>query len=116
MYKLATTPSKTTISRNTSYEGETIEMKINRIVNNKEPITDSAPLIYTDRKEGVQPDYNIRTDRWEHAIEAMDKVHKTELAKRQARIDAQNANNDSTNTVKKTGDNTGEPQNIQGTK
>ena len=26
------------------YEGETIEQKVNRIVNNNEPITDGAPL------------------------------------------------------------------------
>ena len=26
------------------YEGETIEQKINRVVNNKEPITDGAPI------------------------------------------------------------------------
>ena len=31
------------------YEGETIEQKVNRIVNNNEPITDGAPIIFTDR-------------------------------------------------------------------
>ena len=79
-------PSKTTISRNESYEAETLEMKIRRIVNNKEPITDGAPIIYTDRSEGVLPDYDIRTDRMEHAIDAMDKVTKTHQAKRAERI------------------------------
>ena len=39
-----------------TFEAETIEEKINRIVNNKEPITDGAPIIYTERKEGVLPD------------------------------------------------------------
>ena len=117
MYKLATNPSKTTISRNTSYQGETIEMKINRIINNEEPITDSAPLIYTDRKQGVQPDYNIRTDRWDHAIDAMDLVHKTEIAKRQERLDAaKNPAEKALMEEQKTGKNTGESQNTQGTK
>lgn len=74
--------SKTLISVNNSIEGETIEMKMERIVNNKEPIRDGAPLIYTDRKNGVQPDYDIRTDRFEYAIDAMDKVSKAKLAKR----------------------------------
>lgn len=84
MYKiLKVAKSKMTI--NESYEGETIEKKIRRIVNNKEPITDGAPLIYTERKQGVQPGYDIRTDRWEIAVEAMDKVTKTEQAKREER-------------------------------
>ena len=37
------------------YEGETIEQKVNRIVNNNEPITDGAPIIFTERKDGVLP-------------------------------------------------------------
>lgn len=78
--------NKTKLSQNKSYKGETIEMKINRIVNNKEPIKDGAPIIYTDRKNGVQPQYDIRTDRFEIAIEAMDKVTKSHLAKRDHRI------------------------------
>ena len=67
---------------NESREGETIEEKVNRIVNNKEPIKDGAPLVYTERKDGVSAGYNIRTDRWEVAVQAMDKVNKTNIAKR----------------------------------
>lgn len=67
-------------------EGETIEEKMRRVVNNNEPITDGAPLVYTDRKDGVLPQYDIRTDRWDVAIDAMDKVTKTETAKREARM------------------------------
>lgn len=74
--------NRTLLKVNNSVQGETIEMKIERIVNNKEPITDGAPIIYTDRKDGVQPDYDIRTDRWEFAIDAMDKSTKAKLAKR----------------------------------
>lgn len=74
---------KTSLFINTSYEGETIETKIERITTNKEPIQDGAPLIYTDRRDGVRPEYDIRTDRWEIAIDAMDAVTKTNLAKRQ---------------------------------
>ena len=71
---------------NDSYAGETLEAKIRRIVNNKEPIEDGAPIIYTDRKDGVQKAYDIRTDRFEVAVDAMDKVHKTEIARREQRI------------------------------
>lgn len=84
MYKLIKT-SKTSVKVNNTYQGETIEQKIQRIVNNNEPITDGAPLIYTDRKDGVQPEYDIRTDRFEVATEAMDKVTKSKLAKREER-------------------------------
>lgn len=76
-------PDKTGYIVNTSYNGETIEQKIRRIVNNKEPISDGAPLIYTERKNGVEPQYDIRTDRWEVAIDAMDTVSKTHKAKRE---------------------------------
>lgn len=76
-------PTKTTLKVNNSYEGETIEKKINRIVNNKEPIKDGAPVIYTDRKDGVRPEYDIRSDRFEIALEATDHIAKTHLAKRQ---------------------------------
>ena len=31
-------------------EGETIEAKVARITQNKEPITDSAPIIFTEKK------------------------------------------------------------------
>ena len=31
------------------YEGETIEEKVARIVQTKEPITDTAPIIYTEK-------------------------------------------------------------------
>jgi hypothetical protein len=68
------------------YEAETIEEKIRRIVNNKEPISDGAPIIYTERKHGVQPEFDIRTDRFEIAIEAMNTVEKSNRAKREQKI------------------------------
>lgn len=58
-----------------------------RITNNKEPITDSAPLVYTERKDGVLPDYNIRTDRMEKALEAMDRVSEMRRDRRSGKRD-----------------------------
>lgn len=78
-------PTVTSLSVNQSYEGETLEQKIERVTNNKEPISDGAPLIYTDRKDGVQPGYDIKTDRFDVAIEAMDKISKSHKAKRENR-------------------------------
>lgn len=73
------------VKRNTAYVGETIEDKVRRITNNKEPISDGAPQIYSERKDGVLPDYDIRTDRWEKAVEATDKISKSHKAKRDER-------------------------------
>lgn len=56
-------------------EGEPIEDKIRRILDENEPLTDGAPIIYTDKKDGVKPEFNIRTDKWQVAINAMDKVN-----------------------------------------
>ena len=62
-------------------EGESIENKVRRITEDNEPITDGAPIIYTNRDDGVLPAYNIRTDRWEIAQQAMDAVNQANLAK-----------------------------------
>lgn len=82
-YRLSQKPSKTSINVNTSYVGETLEQKIVRVVNNKEPISDGAELIYTERKDGVLPDHDIRTDKIEYALDAMTTVAKTHRAKRE---------------------------------
>lgn len=79
-------PRKSQMHNNSDYIGEMLEVKIERIMTNKEPITDTADIIYTERKDGVNPDYDIRTDRWEHAVEAMDAVSKTHKARRESRI------------------------------
>jgi len=70
------------IACNRLREGETIEGKVTRILANKEPIKDGSPLIYTDKKDGINPAYNIRTDRFELAADAMDKVNRSKEAKR----------------------------------
>lgn len=72
----------TDIELNESVEGESIEVKVQRIVENNEPISDGAPIIFTDRRDGVLPAYDIRTDRFELAIDGMDYVAKSNLAKR----------------------------------
>ena len=64
------------------YEGETIEKKVARITLTNEPITDTAPIIYTEKKDGVLPAYNIRTDRFDLAIDAMDKIEMERIAKK----------------------------------
>lgn len=73
------TYTKSQISSVPHFEGETIEDKIERIVNNGDPIDATAQIIHTDKSKGVQPQYNIRTDRWEQATEIMDVVHRGKL-------------------------------------
>lgn len=78
--------TKTTINRTKTYRGQTMEQKVRRILNNKEPITDSSPPIYTDRKDGILPDMNIRTDKWEYAVEGMNMVSNTYQGERELSI------------------------------
>lgn len=66
------------------YEGESIETKCARILQNKEPITDTAPTIYTAKEDGVLPAYNIRTDRFDIAMDAYDKITRSSAKKEQA--------------------------------
>lgn len=68
-------------------DGELIEEKVKRLTQEKTPVDDSAPIIYTERKDGVLPAYDIRTDRWAIAQEAMDKNRKAIDAKRKADYD-----------------------------
>ena len=63
------------------YDGESIETKVERVVQNKEPIEDGAEIIYTEKKQGVQPQYDIRTDKWGVAQEAMNLAHANRIAK-----------------------------------
>lgn len=68
---------------NTSYEAKTLEDTMEELTTLKQPVEATSPIIYTDRKDGVRPEYDIRTDRWEIAQEAMDYVSKTKIAKRE---------------------------------
>lgn len=81
-------PNKSVLTSVKTYEGETIEQKIERIIQNKEPIKDGAPEIFTERKDGVIAAYNIRADRWEIAADAMDAVQRSIQAKREERAKA----------------------------
>ena len=80
MYKLSIN-YKTQFNLPSLKEGELLETKVQRITTNKEPIKDGAPTIYTERKEGVLAGYNIRTDRWDVALNAMNAVNKSKITK-----------------------------------
>lgn len=59
--------------------GETLIKKIQRILDENEPLTDGAPMIYTPKQAGVRDDCNIRTDKWTLAMNAMDRVNNYKL-------------------------------------
>ena len=60
-------------------KGETLIKKIQRILDENEPLTDGAPMIYTPKQAGVRDDCNIRTDKWVLAMNAMDRVNNYKL-------------------------------------
>lgn len=74
-------PQPSVIKKATIMEGETIEQKVARLVSNNEPITDGTPLIFTERADGVQAEYNPRADKWDIAIDGMDVATRARLAK-----------------------------------
>ena len=63
------------------FEGESIEQKVAKLIENNEPITDGAPIIFTEKKDGVLPQYDIRTDKWNIAQSAMDLANASKIAK-----------------------------------
>lgn len=76
---------RTTIKICKTVEGETIEVKMRRLMQQGADINDVTELIFTERKDGVLPETNIRHDRWETAIEAVDEMSKAHLTKRNER-------------------------------
>lgn len=69
--------------RNVS-EGENIIRVMQRALSNKESIGAEVGLIYTEKSQGLLPAYDIRTDRFEIALDGIDKIQKSRDAKRDA--------------------------------
>lgn len=63
------------------YVGESIETYCQRIAETNEAIEATVPMNYTERKDGVLPQYDPRTDRWEIAQDAMDLATRSAVAK-----------------------------------
>lgn len=77
---------KTTRSRrgyindpNLTYQAEPREVKLRKIISGESNNMEDGvfPTIYTEKKDGVQPEFDIRTDRFEVAIDAMDKINQS---------------------------------------
>lgn len=64
-------------------EGQSLEEFLRKATQGQEPIEATAKLTYNDRKDGVLPQHDIRTDRFELAMMQTDKIHASQAAARQ---------------------------------
>lgn len=64
---------------NLTYQAEPREVKLRKIINGEANNMEDGvfPTIYTEKKDGVLPEYDIRTDRFEVAIDAVDKINQS---------------------------------------
>lgn len=71
---------------NLTYQAEPREVKLRKIISGESNNMEDGvfPTIYTEKKDGVQPEFDIRSDRFEIAIDAIDKINQsiaTQVAK-----------------------------------
>lgn len=61
------------------YQAEPREVKLRKIISGESNNMEDGvfPTIYTEKKDGVQPEFDIRTDRFEVAIDAIDKINQS---------------------------------------
>lgn len=64
---------------NLVYQAEPREVKLRKIINGESSNMEDGvfPTIYTEKKDGVQPEFDIRTDRFEVALDAIDKINQS---------------------------------------
>lgn len=62
-----------------TYQAEPREVKLRKIISGESNSMEDGvfPTIYTEKKDGVQPEFDIRTDRFEVAIDAIDKINQS---------------------------------------
>lgn len=63
------------INCNDAYEAEALEVKIRKALDGTENLELGKPALFTRRSEGVRPETDIRTDRWDIAFEAQNHVN-----------------------------------------
>ena len=78
---------------NLTYQAEPREVKLRKIISGESNDMEDGvfPTIYTEKKDGVQPEFDIRTDRFEVAIDAIDKINQSianEIAKNKDQTEA----------------------------
>ena len=78
---------------NLTYQAEPREVKLRKIISGEANNMEDGvfPTIYTEKKDGVQPEFDIRTDRFEIAINAIDKINQSaanQIAKNKGETEA----------------------------
>lgn len=78
---------------NLAYQAEPREVKLRKIISGEANNMEDGvfPTIYTEKKDGVQPEFDIRTDRFEVAIDAIDKINQSvanQIAKNRGETEA----------------------------
>lgn len=78
---------------NLTYQADPREVKLRKIINGESNNMEDGvfPTIYTEKKDGVQPEFDIRTDRFEVAIDAIDKINQSaanQIAKNKGETEA----------------------------
>ena len=78
---------------NLTYQAEPREVKLRKIINGEANNMEDGvfPTIYTEKKDGVRPEFDIRTDRFEVAIDAIDKINQStanQIAKNKGETEA----------------------------
>lgn len=71
------------IKRNNTFEGDNILVTMKRALQGDGDTGEELPTYFTERKAGVLPGFNIRTDRWEVARKATETLQKSETAQRE---------------------------------
>lgn len=61
-------------------DGQSLEEFLRKAMTGKEPIQATAKITYNDRKDGVLPQHDIRTDRFDLAMMETDKIHASRAA------------------------------------
>lgn len=102
-------PQRGTITGITTYEGESIEQQIARRMTGSDIEIGGKAMLYTERKDGVVPITNIRSDRFDMAQSALDSIERNRVARRDAMYKEQaekrkESNNGKTESTQGTGE------------
>ena len=78
---------------NLTYQADPREVKLRKIINGESNDMEDGvfPTIYTEKKDEVRPEYDIRTGRFEVAIDAIDKINQStanQIAKNKGETEA----------------------------
>lgn len=88
MRKPKWSPRTGNIQLENTYEAEGLEVKLRKMLENKEPIPEDWVTIYTEKSKGVEPQFNPRTDRWDIAMQTVGKIRYAENAEQTKRLEA----------------------------